>query len=169
MELVRRSRQRTWRQDQALCVHVYALQGRLGGPYTDLHGRTRKCRDLVCSAATVSLWAAPVCTGDKTMSSMTTPAPSADDGVCMYVLSMCRTSKSGYLPLAHQRKPQITRYFTTQTLHYHKLKPDSEDYKQEQAKVFYLPSLTVVLKGLRVAERVHFGFQAHRGLISQYF
>ena len=38
------------------------------------------------------------------------------------------------LALARQRKLQITRYFTTQMLHYHKLNPDSKDYKLEQVR-----------------------------------
>jgi hypothetical protein len=61
--------------------------------------------------------------------------------------------------LAHQSKSQITRYFTTQMLYYHKLKSDSEDYKYEQVRSFDLPSLFVVLKRFfRVAERGYFGF-----------
>lgn len=39
------------------------------------------------------------------------------------------------MPLARQRKPQITRYFATQMLPYHKLKSDSDGYKQEQIKL----------------------------------
>ena len=46
-----------------------------------------------------------------------------------------RVSTSSSLPLARQRKLQITRYFTIQMLHYHKLKSDSEDYKLEQVRV----------------------------------
>jgi hypothetical protein len=33
-----------------------------------------------------------------------------------------------YRALARQRKPQMTRYFATQTLPHHKLNSDSEDY-----------------------------------------
>ena len=50
-------------------------------------------------------------------------------------------------PLARQTKSQITSYFTTQMLHYHKLRLDSEDYNLEQVRVFSLPSLFVVFKG----------------------
>ena len=68
-----------------------------------------------------------------------------------YCRSVClRANASRTAPLACQRKSQITRYFTTQMIHYHKLKSDSEDYKTEQVRVFYLPSLFVVLKGLTV-------------------
>ena len=48
--------------------------------------------------------------------------------------------------LARQRKLQVTRYFTTQMLHYHNLRLDSEDYKVEQVRAFNLPSLFLVLR-----------------------
>lgn len=44
-------------------------------------------------------------------------------------LVRCSTTGLDKPPLARQRKPQITRYFTTQMLHYYKLNLDSEDYK----------------------------------------
>lgn len=44
-------------------------------------------------------------------------------------------------------------YITTQRLHYHKLKPDFEDYKWRWVRASYLPSLFVVLEGLAVTER----------------
>jgi hypothetical protein len=74
----------------------------------------------------------------------------------------------GNRALGRQRKSQITRYFTAQMLHYHRLKSDSEDYKSEQVRGFNLPSLFVVLTGLLEVQSVGVPGSARR-LISQYF
>ena len=51
-------------------------------------------------------------------------------GADQFPLDRCTAeAMNGAEPLARQRKSQITRYFTTQTLNYHKLKSDSKDYK----------------------------------------
>jgi hypothetical protein len=77
------------------------------------------------------------------------------NSVCIYrdLVLLASDVPPGFTPfrrdsvtLARQRKLQITRYFTTQMLHYHKLESDSEDYKLEQVSGFKLPGLFVVLK-----------------------
>jgi hypothetical protein len=78
-------------------------------------------------------------------------------GTCSYCLA-----------LARQRKSQVTRYFTTQMLHYHKLESDSGDYKLEQVRVFHLPSLFIVLTGFLELQSADILGSTLR-LISQYF
>jgi hypothetical protein len=53
---------------------------------------------------------------------------------------------------------QIRPDFTTQLLHNYNLKLSSKDYSQERARVAYLPSVVVVLRGLEVAERKDLSF-----------
>lgn len=66
-------------------------------------------------------------------------------------------------PLARQKKSQITRYFTTQMLHYQKLKSDSEEHL-EQVRVFHLHSLYAVLKGQSQSVGARFYTEAYFSL-----
>jgi hypothetical protein len=65
------------------------------------------------------------------------------------------TRKQSQLPASWAPKKAADNevYSTTEILHHHKLKSDSKDYKSKQRRVFYLPSLYIVLRGRRVAER----------------